>query len=110
MPLLSCTIGLPLTDSYKAGTTLQISKLELSHGLFLVGHDEDGGHEEEDADGVLGVEHGVLEVKLQNEVQDHLEAPEDVGLARAHPPAEEKVVSNYSHEPKLGSIRCKQIN
>ena len=82
---------LPLTNSYKAGTTLQISKLELSHGLFLVGHDEDGGHEEEDADGVLGVEHGVLEVKLQNEVQDHLEAPEDVGLARAHPPAEGKV-------------------
>ena len=58
---------------------------ELSHGFFFVSHDEDSGNQEDDTDRVLRVEGRVLEVELQREVQDHLEAPEHVGLARTHP-------------------------
>jgi hypothetical protein len=58
---------------------------KLCGGLLLIRHDDDGGHQEEDTDGVLRVEGGVLEVQLQDKVQDDLEAPEDVGLAWADP-------------------------
>ena len=55
------------------------------HCFFFVGHDENGREEEDDADRVLVVELCVLEVNLKNKVQNHLEAPEHVRLARTHP-------------------------
>ena len=58
---------------------------ESLHRFFLEGHDENGGHEEDDADGVLCVEVCVLEVNLKNEVENHLEAAKHVRLARTHP-------------------------
>ncbi len=61
-----------------------VSKL-LDHVIF-VSHDDDGRDEEDHADRVFGVKTSVLEVKLQDEVQDHLEAAENVGLAGADPP------------------------
>ena len=59
---------------------------KLFHSFFFVGHDQDCSHEEDDPDGVLRVELGVFKVQLKNKVQDHLEAPEHIGLAWTHPP------------------------
>ncbi len=44
------------------------STLELLHCLLLVRHDDDGGDEADNTHCVLGVELGVLKVKLENKV------------------------------------------
>ena len=59
---------------------------KLFHSFFFVRHDQDCSHEEDYAYGVLRVELGVFKVQLKNKVQDHLEAPEHIGLAWTHPP------------------------
>ncbi len=59
------------------------------HHFVFVGHDDDGRDEKDHADGVLRIKAGVLEMKLQYKVQDHLETAEHVGLARADPPGDQ---------------------
>ena len=56
------------------------------HRFFLVCHDEDGGHEEDDPDCVLGVELCVLKVNLKNKVQNDLKAAKHICLAWTDPP------------------------